>query len=91
MPRVKECAACASRQSEIEFLRQLNKDLTDKIVSMAGDSADRYQRFRVAELTARNPPPPPVMSEQESQATEVAYMDAMMKGMVDLAKQEIDR
>ncbi len=91
MPRVKECAACASRQSEIEFLRQLNKDLTDKIVSMAGDSADRYQRFRVAELTARNHQAVPVQQDQDLPSTEVAYMDAMMKGMVDLAKQEIDR
>ena len=56
------CAGCQVRQETIEFLRdqlrqaQLQNDqLQNKLLSLVGDAADRYQRLRVMECASNAP------------------------------------
>ena len=54
---VQKCLGCSARADEISHLREQNRRLFDqidqlesKLLSMAGDAAERYQRLRMTEV-----------------------------------------
>lgn len=45
----------ASGQAELNYLRQMVKDLTDKLMCLTSEAADRHHRLKLTELAQTRP------------------------------------
>ncbi len=86
------CNSCANFLSEVQFLRNMVKELTDKLMAVSGTASDRYYQLKLAEAT--NSPKQvhqiAVGVPEDQSAQETDFLNSQMEQWMNQAKMEMN-